>query len=172
MASSAAVDCADIPDMWKMDNPRAVTYAGQSPRDLQSARVGHQRSLVVRQHARKGVQSVKGALLGVILGAAAVFVFCVLDKQAFFWQTAAWEAGLCGLAGVTLGRISGGPIAGGALFGAAYTAALFLRQSQYNSIKVIEPFLPLREVNVHQDFAMLASLAVCGAFLGYLNSLK
>jgi len=155
-----------------MDNPRTVTYPGQSPGDLRADHAGQQRGRAIRQHARKGAQGIKGIAIGALLGAAAVFIFCVLDKQPFFWQTAVWEAALCGLAGLILGRTSGGVISGGALFGVAYTGALFLRQSQYNSINVLEPYLPLREVSVHNDFALFACLTVCGALLGYFNSLK
>jgi len=133
---------------------------------------GEQRGRSLRRHARGGWTSIKGVVLGALLGAATVFVFCVLDKQPFFWQTAAWEAVLCGLAGLVLSRTSGGVIAGAVLFGAAYTGATFLRQSQYSSIRVLEPYLPAREVELHGDFAMLASLAVCGALIGFMNSLK
>ena len=155
-----------------MDNPRAVPQFGQSPGQLRSAYAGEQRGRSVRRHARGGFATVKGVVVGAALAGAAVFAFCVLTHQAFFWQTAAWEAALVGLAGGLLCRTAGGPIAGGVLFGLAYSGALFLRESEYNSIKVLEPFLPHREVTLHGDFAMLASLAVCGALIGYFNSLK
>ena len=155
-----------------MDNPRAVTHPGQGPGELRAAYDAEQRRRSVRQHASEGLQTVKSALLGVILGAAAVFAFCVLDKQPFFWQTAVWEAALVGLAGVILGRAGGGGIAGAALFGVAYAIARALRESEYNSVTVLDPYLPLREVSSHADFAMLGSLAICGALIGFLNSLK
>jgi hypothetical protein len=144
-----------------MDNPRAVPQFGQSPGQLRSAYAGEQRGRSVRRHARGGFATVKGVLVGAALAGAAVFAFCVLTHQA-----------LVGLAGGLLCRTAGGPIAGGVLFGLAYSGALFLRESKYNSITVLEPFLPHREVTLHGDFAMLASLAVCGALIGYFNSLK
>jgi len=155
-----------------MDNPRAVTHPGQALGELRSTRSAEQRGRAVRRHASEGLQTIKGALLGVILGAAAVFAFCLLDKQPFSWQTAAWEAALLGLAGIILGRTGGGGIAGTVLFGVAYAVARALRESEYNSIKLLDPLLPLREVSSHADFAMLTSLAICGALIGFLNSLK
>ena len=155
-----------------MDNPRAVAHPGQSPQDLRIAYAGQQRGRSARRHARSGVQSIKGAILGVMLGAATVFVFCVLDKQPFFWQSAAWDAALCGFAGIILGRTMGGPSAGAVLFGAAYAGAHFLRLSKYNSIRILEPGLPALQVSLHSGFAMLGALVLGGAFLGYLNALK
>ena len=62
--------------------------------------------------------------------------------------------------------------AGGVLFGLAYTAALFLRDSTYNSTKVLQPYLPTLDVTLNGNFAIGASLVVVGAFLGYVNSLE
>ena len=155
-----------------MDNPRAVTHPGQSPRDLRATYAGQQRGRSVRRHANKGWAGLKGAIGGVIVGLLTVLVFCLIDKQTFHWQAAAWEAAACGLAGMVLGRTNGGAIPGGVLFGLLYAGAMYVRGTKYNSIDVLEPYLPHLEMTMNGNFAMLTGAIVAGAFLGFLNSLK